>query len=133
MASGRPCCGTLQDNSNSDTSRMNPAPNGTSSAGKNAPLPTGNAHWTKEDEEKLISYLWDHRSEGDGYNFKISPTWKGVAAYLNQSITKGGAKNAAGCKGKWASFKKLYDLVELVKSQSGWTWTDAGGAYASPS
>ena len=98
MASGRPRRGTQPE----DTSQLHPAPNVTSSADKNAPLPTGNAHWTKEDEEKLISYLWDHRSEGDGYNFKTSPTWKGAATHLNQSITKGGAKNSAGCKGKWA-------------------------------
>ncbi|KAJ6610391.1 hypothetical protein B0H10DRAFT_2193425 [Mycena sp. CBHHK59/15] len=127
MASGRPRRGTLPDNSNIDTSQLQPAPNGAFSTDKNTPLPTGNAHWTREDEEKLISYLWDHHSEGDGYNFKTSPTWTGAAAHLNKSITKGGAKNSAGCKGKWALFKKLYDLVELVKLQSGWTWTHAGG------
>ncbi|KAJ6491514.1 hypothetical protein DFH09DRAFT_822892, partial [Mycena vulgaris] len=85
--------------------------------------------WTRDDENKLITYCWDHRAEGgDGCNFKTSLTWNGAAKHLNESITRGGAKTAADCKGKWVAFKKVYELVQLVKSQSGWTWTDDGGA-----
>ncbi|KAJ7245087.1 hypothetical protein C8J57DRAFT_1242457 [Mycena rebaudengoi] len=95
----------------------------------NVPLSKGNAHWTHEDEDKFLAYMWYHRSErGNGCNFKESPTWNGAARNLNEEITKGRAKTVKGCKGKWAAFKKIYELVELVKLKSGWTWTDDGAS-----
>ncbi|KAJ6606936.1 hypothetical protein B0H10DRAFT_1956732 [Mycena sp. CBHHK59/15] len=124
---------SLRDKLNTDTSQGQPPILDTSLPPAKKVLPTRKAHWTLDDETAFIGYVWDHRAEGgDGCNFKMSPTWNGAAWFLNESITKGGAKNGKGCKGKWAAFKKVYDLVQLVKSQSGWTWTDAGGASITP-
>ncbi|KAH9051664.1 hypothetical protein EDB87DRAFT_1735101 [Lactarius vividus] len=82
-----------------------------------------NTFWSPIDEDTLLDYLWDHRSEaGEGMSFK-APTLTGAAAKVQEMTTKGGPKMMGSCKNKWGKFKELYLIICNIKSQSGFTWS----------
>jgi len=105
-----------------------------------------NAHWSLADENVLLDYLWEHRSEaGEGVSFR-APTLAGAAAKLKETTMKGGLKTGGSCKNKWGKvccivaleisfsdriilqFKELYLIICDIKSQSGFSWCDKKGA-----
>ncbi|KAH9021496.1 hypothetical protein EDB85DRAFT_2152307 [Lactarius pseudohatsudake] len=91
-----------------------------------------NTFWSPIDEDTLLDYLWDHRSEaGEGMCFK-APTLTGAAAKVQETTTKGGPKTMGSCKNKWGKFKELYLVICDIKSQSGFTWSDEQGATIGP-
>ncbi|KAF8877642.1 hypothetical protein BD779DRAFT_1389539, partial [Infundibulicybe gibba] len=91
-----------------------------------------NAHWTQDDETRLIAYLLEHKSEaGDGFSFK-NTTWNGASTELNKHITKGGFKTAMSCKNKWGKFRKIFNVIQGIKNRSGGHWSDETGASITP-
>ncbi|KAJ6545124.1 hypothetical protein B0H10DRAFT_2132666 [Mycena sp. CBHHK59/15] len=97
---------SLRDKSNTDTSQGQPPILDMSLPPAKKMLPTRKAHWTLNDETAFIGY-----------------------------VGTTGLREATGATSRCrppGMFKKVYDLVQLVKSQSGWTWTDAGGASITP-
>ncbi|KAG6836266.1 hypothetical protein H0H93_009626 [Arthromyces matolae] len=86
------------------------------------------ASWTDADEENLMAYLVEHKSEGgDGGNFK-KPTWVKAAAHANQTITKGAAKTSDSCGGRCGALKSVFEIVRAIRDNSGWSWDDKRGA-----
>ena len=64
--------------------------------------------WDTVSEAALITFLLEHKSEaGDGMSFK-APTFEKAAIHLIPFTLKGGAKNVASCKNKWARVCALY-------------------------
>jgi hypothetical protein len=60
-----------------------------------------NAHWSPEDEAKLLATLMEHRaSMSDNQMFK-GAIFNEAAMELNKSLVKGAAKTEAGVKAKW--------------------------------
>ena len=109
-----------------------------------------NANWSLPDENALLEYLWDQRSEaGEGVSFK-APTFTGAAAKVQATTTKGAPKTMSSCKNKWGKvcclittdsphsdrtilqLKELYLAICDIKSQSGFTWSDENGATIGP-
>ncbi|KAF8060959.1 hypothetical protein FPV67DRAFT_1631942 [Lyophyllum atratum] len=90
------------------------------------------AAWTHADTTHFLEYLIEHKSEaGDGGNFKVA-TWRACAAHLNETLTKGAQKTYLSCKGKYRTLKSTYDIVCLIRDNSGWSWDDEEGASITP-
>jgi hypothetical protein len=71
------------------------------------------AHWSLNDETKLIEFLKERRAEaGDGMNFKGS-TWSAAAAELKEHTKTGGYKNPTACKNKWAKVRTFDPQTKL--------------------
>jgi hypothetical protein len=65
--------------------------------------PRESAVWTRDDEAKLIDFLYDHRSAGtDGMNFKEA-TFSAAAIEVNSIRTKGVVKTVKSCQNKWSA------------------------------
>ncbi|KAJ8517336.1 hypothetical protein ONZ45_g5438 [Pleurotus djamor] len=92
-----------------------------------------NARWTASDEDTLVHFLYEHKSEaGDGGNFK-KPTFVAASALLTPLITIGGPKPWKSCSSKWSHLRSLHKVILKIKSQSGWaTWNDETGASVTP-
>ena len=61
------------------------------------------AFWTVEEEDALLQYLLDHKSEvGDGANFPNS-VLQGLSQQIQPLFQKGAAKNPKSCKSKWSN------------------------------
>ena len=102
------------------------------------------AHWDTASKAALITFLLEHKSEaGDGMSFK-APTFNKAAIHLIPFTLKGGAKNVASCKNKWAwvcalyqsfchytywlQMKDTYLTVWELMERSGFTWIEQHGA-----
>ncbi|KAJ7586030.1 hypothetical protein C8J56DRAFT_749684, partial [Mycena floridula] len=86
------------------------------------------AHWSQDEELQFVHFLWDHFSEaGQGGNFKAT-TYNAASVFMEQRRTTGGPKTADACKNKYTSLRKIYYIVDDIKRQSGWTWSDDHGA-----
>jgi hypothetical protein len=108
------------------------------------------ARWTTEDETELLNFLIEHKSEaGDGLNFK-KPTWTAAATHVNEIASsrgnsRGALKSSESCKAKYRAvsvpyhvsfikmtafwqLKSIFDVVDQVRSNSGWLWDDEKGA-----
>jgi hypothetical protein len=58
--------------------------------------------WTTQDEERLITYLTEHKAQGgDTTSFKPA-VWEGASCYIDGFRIKGAPKTAKGCKLKFA-------------------------------
>jgi hypothetical protein len=61
------------------------------------------AFWTEKEEDGLLQYLMDHKSEaGDGANFP-NPVWQAVSKHLQPLHGKGAPKTPKSCKSKWSN------------------------------
>jgi len=101
------------------------------------------AYWTIADEENLLDFLIEKRSEGGEGSFKPA-TWIAAAAKVNETKTRGGNKSKDSCRSKYQSvggqlllcflflnppqLKATYEVVRAVRSNSGWSWNDEHGA-----
>jgi hypothetical protein len=72
------------------------------------------AYWTTEDENTLLLFLIDHKSEGDSGGFKKT-TWNAATFEVNKKVSRGEMKTADACKAKFravclffARFKLFY-------------------------
>jgi hypothetical protein len=63
------------------------------------PIVAEKAGWNPAETTGLINFLIEHRSEGDGVNFKTS-TFNAAAAAIPPSWTIGPAKTGKMCKTK---------------------------------
>ncbi|KAI5886523.1 uncharacterized protein SCHCODRAFT_01110848 [Schizophyllum commune H4-8] len=91
------------------------------------PLPsmpaTSQSSFTRNDNDKFIKYLRDHKGEaGDGGNFK-KVFWHSMVPYMEQYRTRGAPKSATSLKNKWNWHRAQYKAIKLIQSPSGW------GAY----
>ena len=85
------------------------------------PHTSNRANWDIASEAALIQFLLKHKSNAsDGINFK-APTFKVAAVHLNhltsfdsKSTIKGGAKNSASCKNKWARVCALVQVFRVT-------------------
>jgi len=69
--------------------------------------------WDTTSEAALIDFLLGHKSEaGDRFKFKAL-TFKKAAIHLIPFTLKGGAKNPALCKNKWAQVCALSISLKL--------------------
>ncbi|CAA7262417.1 unnamed protein product [Cyclocybe aegerita] len=69
------------------------------------------AYWTKEDETRLLNFLFDHlASGGDGANFKKTTF------------------QLASVENKWNMLHRTFCAIQAIKDYTGWNWTDEGGA-----
>ncbi|KAF9059979.1 hypothetical protein BDP27DRAFT_1190788, partial [Rhodocollybia butyracea] len=87
------------------------------------------AQWAHTDVTRFLDFLFEHQSEaGDSGNFK-NTTFTAAALYLEETRTEGAVKNAAACKRKWFALKKIFRIINEIKSKSGWgSWHDDFGA-----
>ncbi|KAF8812912.1 hypothetical protein BYT27DRAFT_7085892 [Phlegmacium glaucopus] len=86
------------------------------------------AYWTAPEELSLINFLIDHRAEaGDGANFKAT-TFQKAAKHLAPLLEHGAPKNAKSCGNKYCAFRKLFHVIRVIQSISGWSWNDETGA-----
>ena len=60
------------------------------------------AHWNEDEVAALITYLYDHRSEGEGGSFKDT-TYNAVVTHIAPKLTQGPTKTKKRVKTKWAS------------------------------
>ncbi|KAJ7235789.1 hypothetical protein C8J57DRAFT_1530486 [Mycena rebaudengoi] len=88
------------------------------------PLDNANAGWTSEDEAMMLKHLIKMKSKaGDGHNFQTKH-FQGIIAELNNTRTKGGLKAAKTAHQKFGTLKKMFEIIQDIKSKSGWTWSD---------
>jgi hypothetical protein len=103
--------------------------------------------WNPAETMGLIDFLIEHRSEGDGVNFKTS-TFNAAAAAIAPFWTVGPAKTGKMCKTKWSGvrllvfsfnpplingdvyfqIKSTYNSIETYRNQSGVSWDNERGA-----
>jgi hypothetical protein len=67
------------------------------------------AHWTAEDEKTLLTYLIEHKSEGDSGSFK-KVTWTAAAVEVNKKVSKGAPKTGDACKAKFRAVSPTFYL-----------------------
>ncbi|TFK22797.1 hypothetical protein FA15DRAFT_671125 [Coprinopsis marcescibilis] len=90
------------------------------------------ASWTSAEETALLEFLVDHKSEaGDNGMFKLA-TFEKAAASIADLLTKGTVKTAKVCQNKYSAFRTTHRMIKLIKSKSGWTWSDETGASITP-
>ncbi|KAJ7163436.1 hypothetical protein C8R43DRAFT_1123047 [Mycena crocata] len=89
--------------------------------------------WTVRNKKVLLDYLLHQKAAaGEGAN-PTKTTWKAAAAFVNaDSLTKGAPKDGDSCQSKYQKLKQLYQLVIDIINNSGWAWTDDGGACIGP-
>ncbi|KAF9232201.1 hypothetical protein BU15DRAFT_55257, partial [Melanogaster broomeanus] len=87
------------------------------------------AIWTEDEEAALLIFLLDNISAAGDGGFKLV-TFNTAVSHLNTKFPgqTGGLKVGTSCKRKYASLKKLYEIVIDLKSASGFTWSEQGGA-----
>ncbi|KAF8958635.1 hypothetical protein BDZ97DRAFT_1668203 [Flammula alnicola] len=76
------------------------------------------AYWTTSDEENLLDFLIEMKSQGCDGGFK-TVTWVGAAAKVNETKTRGLLQ---------IQLKAIYEIVRAIRSNSGWSWDDELGA-----
>ncbi|KAJ7081524.1 hypothetical protein C8R44DRAFT_563145, partial [Mycena epipterygia] len=91
-----------------------------------------NCVWTRADGKALLLHLVDNiAAAGDGGNFKAK-TFRGAAVVVEKLRSRGGPKTGKACANKYASFRKLYNVIVAIKAVSGWSWDDERGVDVSP-
>ncbi|KAH9960257.1 hypothetical protein BC827DRAFT_1133300 [Russula dissimulans] len=95
---------------------------GTQTRGENL-----NTSWTTDEEAFLVNFLVDRKSEGSSNSVFKDSTFAEVAAAFASSPTTGTPKNMQSCKSKWGRLKKSYNTISILKSKSGFTWSDEHG------
>lgn len=68
------------------------------------------AIWNDEETTQLVAFLYDHRSEGEGGNFKL-PIYNAAALHIAGYLTAGSVKTGKMCKTKWSGVCYLFDLI----------------------
>lgn len=72
------------------------------------------AVWTIPDEEALMEFLIEHKSEaGDGNNFKKA-LWTSAATHLNTIKTRGAPKTADSCRAKYKAVSVLFYIYRYI-------------------
>ncbi|KJA17246.1 hypothetical protein HYPSUDRAFT_111945, partial [Hypholoma sublateritium FD-334 SS-4] len=64
-------------------------------------------------------------------SFKIT-TFNGVVGTLEALRTKGGLKMEKSAQNKWTMLHHIWRVIQDIKAQSGWSWSDTHGANISP-
>ncbi|KAF8152631.1 hypothetical protein B0H34DRAFT_801030 [Crassisporium funariophilum] len=88
------------------------------------------ACWTDPDKTKLIEFLLEHKAQsGDGANYKTA-TWTAASMHMaNPAPKKGALKMQTPAKISGPQYlRKTFHTIQGIKAQSGWTWSDTGGA-----
>ncbi|KAF5309877.1 hypothetical protein D9619_010561 [Psilocybe cf. subviscida] len=90
------------------------------------------AHWTPKEEQALLEFFVEHKSEaGDGGNFKQA-TFRQAALHLAPLHVRGTRKVGKNCANKYSYFRQLYCIVVAIQAISGWVWDDETGASINP-
>ncbi|KAJ7251089.1 hypothetical protein C8J57DRAFT_1723351 [Mycena rebaudengoi] len=91
-------------------------------------LTTKAAHWTFKDEQILLKHLIDNKASPEpGGGFKMT-FFHSAVPKVNKSVSRGAAKTAKSCHGKFASLKKIFRIVQDIQQQSGFHWSNDTGA-----
>jgi hypothetical protein len=61
--------------------------------------------WTTQDEERLITYLTEHKAQGGDANSFKPAVWEGASRYVDGFRVKGAPKTAKSCKSKFAKVR----------------------------
>ncbi|KAF5315011.1 hypothetical protein D9619_007458 [Psilocybe cf. subviscida] len=90
------------------------------------------AHWTPKEEQALLEFLVEHKSEArDGGNFKQA-TFCQAALHLAPLHVCSAQKAGKNCANKYSYFRQLYRIVVAIQAASGWVWDDKTSGSINP-